>query len=108
MRFSPRQHLRMAQTLRRKASMSRNPGPLLRASARFLGLAKLALAKRLRQQPGQSMILPENKNVLSLAAHKWLREAGEDTSPHDLHLLTLAGWGLGHGLGVAWRSRDPP
>jgi hypothetical protein len=25
---------------------------------------KLAIARRVRQQPGQSMILPENKNVL--------------------------------------------
>jgi len=88
--------------------MSRNPGPLLRASARFLGLAKLALAKRLRQQPGQSMILPENKNVLSLAAHKWLREAGEYTSPHYLHLLTLACWGLENGVEGEWPSRDRP
>jgi hypothetical protein len=36
------------------------------------------------------MILPENNNVLSLAAHKWLREAGDYASPHYLHLLTLA------------------
>jgi len=49
--FSPRQHLNMSQRLRRKAAVSRNPGPLLQASAKFLGLAKLALAKRLRQQP---------------------------------------------------------
>jgi hypothetical protein len=68
--FSPRQHLKMSQRLRRKASVCPNPGPLLRASAKFFGLAKLAIAKRLRQQPGQSMIPPEKKNVLSLAAHK--------------------------------------
>ena len=44
----------MSQRLRRKAAVSpSSPGPLLRASAKFLGLAKLALAKRLRQQPGQ-------------------------------------------------------
>jgi hypothetical protein len=38
--FSPRQHLRMSQRLRRKASVSRNPGPLLRASAKFLSLSE--------------------------------------------------------------------
>jgi hypothetical protein len=98
----------MAQTLRRKASVSRNPGPLLRASARFLSLAKLALAKGLRQQSGQSMILTENKNVLSLAAHKWLREAGEYAPPLSLHLLTLASWGLENGVQGEWPSRDRP
>ena len=67
--FSPRQHLKMSQLLRRKAAASSNPGPLLRASAKFLSLAKVAIAKGLCQQPGQSTILPENKNVLSLAAH---------------------------------------
>jgi hypothetical protein len=107
--FSPRQHLRMAQRLRRKASVSHNPGPLLRASAKFLSLAKVAFAKRLRQQPGQSMVvLPENKNVLSLAAHKWLREAGEYAPPHYLHLLTLASWGLENGVEGEWPSRDRP
>jgi hypothetical protein len=106
--FSPRQHLRMSQRLRRKASLSSNPGPLLRASAKFLGLAKLAMAKRLRQQPGQSMILPENKSVLSLAAHKWLREVGEYAPPHYLHLLTLASWGLENGVEGEWPSRDRP
>jgi hypothetical protein len=86
--------------------VSRNPDPLLRASAKFLGLAKLAMAKRLRQQPGQSLILRENKNVLSLAAHKWLREAGAYAPPHDLHLLTLASWGLENGVQGEWPSRD--
>ena len=106
--FSPRQHLNMSQRLRRKAGVSRNPGPLLRASAKFLGLARLALANRLRQQPGQSMILPENKNVLSLAAHKWLRKAGEYAPPHYLHLLTSASWGLENGVEGEWPSRDRP
>jgi hypothetical protein len=106
--FSPRQHLRMSQRLRRKASVSRNPGPLLRASAKFLSLAKVAIAKGLRQQPGQSMILPENNNVLSLAAHKWLREAGEYAPQHYLHLLTLASWGLENGVEGEWPSRDRP
>jgi hypothetical protein len=105
--FSPRQHLRMSQILRRKAAASPNPGPLLRASAKFLGLAKVAFAKRLRQQPVQSMVLPENKNVLNLAAHKWLWEAGEYAPPHYLHLLTLASWGLENGVGE-WPSRDRP
>jgi hypothetical protein len=44
------------------------------------------------------MILPENKNVLSLASHKWLREAGEYAPPHYLHLITLATWGLENGV----------
>ena len=86
--------------------MSRNPDPLLRASAKFLGLAKLAMAKRLHQQPGQSLILRENKNGLSLAAHKWLQEAGAYAPPHDLHLLALASWGLENGVQGEWPSRD--
>src|SRR5262249_25594929 len=104
--FSPRQHLKMSQILRRKAAASRDPDPLLRASAKFLGLAKLAMAKRLRQQPGQSRILCENKNVLSLAAHKWLRETGGYAPPHELHLLTRALWGLENGVEGEWPSRD--
>ena len=106
--FSPRQHLNMSQLLRRKAAASPNPGPLFRASAKFLGLAKVAIAKRVRLHPGQSMILPENNNVLSLAAHKWLREAGEYAPPHYLHLLTLASWGLENGVQGEWPSRNRP
>jgi hypothetical protein len=104
--FSPRQHLRMSQRLRRKASVSRNPAPLLRASAKFLSLAKVALAKGLRHQPRQSMVVPENSNVLNIAAHKWLREAGEYAPPHCLHLLTLTSWGLENGVEGEWPSRD--
>src|SRR5262249_25846821 len=104
--FSPRQHLKMRQRLRRKAVVSRNPDPLLQASAKFLALAKVAFAKRLRQQPEQILILPENQNVLSLAAHKWLREAGEYAAPHYLHVLTLASWGLENGVKGEWPSRD--
>jgi hypothetical protein len=36
------------------------------------------------------LVLSENNNVLSLAAHKWLREAGQYAPQHYLHLLTLA------------------
>jgi hypothetical protein len=53
-------------------------------------------------------VLPENNNVLSLAAHKWLREAGEHVPPHHLHLLTLAFWGLENGVDGEWPSRDRP
>src|SRR5262245_47646057 len=106
--FSPRQHLNMSQRLRRKASVSRNPGRLLRASAKFLSLTKAAIAKRLREQPGQSIILPENKSVLGPAAHKWLRKAGKYAPPHNLHLPTLASWGLENGVQGEWRSRDRP
>jgi hypothetical protein len=104
--FTPRQHLRMSQRLRRKASVSRNPAPLLGASAKFLSLAKVALAKGLRHQPRQSMVLPENNNVLSMAAHRWLRQAGEYAPPHYLYLLTLASWGLENGVGGEWPNRD--
>jgi hypothetical protein len=52
--FSPRQHLKMSQMLRRRASLSHNPGPLLRESAKFLSLAKIAVAKRLRLGGGQT------------------------------------------------------
>jgi hypothetical protein len=52
------------------------------------------------------MTLPENKNVLSLASHKWLREAGEFAPPHCLHLLTLASWGLQNGVEGEWPSGD--
>ena len=43
--------------------------------------------------------------MLSLAAHKWLREAGAYAPPHDLHLLTLASWGLENGVQGEWPSR---
>jgi hypothetical protein len=88
--------------------VSSTPGPLLRASAKFLGLAKLAMAKRLRQQREERMILAENKSVLSLAAHKWLLEARLYAPPHDLHLLTLASWGLENGVQGEWPERDRP
>jgi hypothetical protein len=52
------------------------------------------------------MTLPENKNVLSRAAHKWLREAGEYAPAPYLHLLTLASWGLENGVQGEWPSRD--
>jgi hypothetical protein len=90
--FSPRQHLKMSQRLRRKASVCPNPGPLLRASAKFFGLAKLAIAKRLRQQPGQSMIPPEKKTC---SAWRRISDCGKRGSTRRRTIFICSRWRLG-------------
>jgi hypothetical protein len=58
--------------------------------------------------PAQPYSLPQNNNPLNLAAHKWLREARASAPPHDLHLLSLAHWGLENGAEGEWPDRDRP
>jgi hypothetical protein len=57
---------------------------------------------------GNNFVLPENNNLLNRAAHKWLREAREHAPPDNLHLLTLAFWGLENGVRGEWPERDRP
>lgn len=50
--------------------------------------------------------LPQNDSRLGRAAHKRLMEAREHAPPHNLHLLTLASWGLENGADGEWPCRD--
>jgi hypothetical protein len=58
--------------------------------------------------PGRSYSLPQNNNPLNRAAHKWLREARALAPQHDLHLLSLAHWGLENGVEGEWPDSDRP
>src|SRR5262249_48430789 len=73
--FSPRQHLKMSQRLRRKARTSIDPQALLRASAKFLGLAKLAIATRLPRQP----LASPDSEMLSPSEIEQLRRKSKET-----------------------------
>jgi len=45
------------------------------------------------------LVLPQNNTPLNRAAKRWLEKAkGGDPTPHDLHLLSLAYWGLENGV----------
>jgi hypothetical protein len=58
------------------------------------------------RMPGQPYSLPQNNNPLNRAAHKWLREARASAPPNDLHLLSLAWWGLENGVEGEWPEGD--
>jgi hypothetical protein len=73
--FSPRQHLKMSQRLRRKARTLSNLQALLRASAKFLGLAKLAIATRLPKQP----LASPNSETLNHSEIERLRQRSKET-----------------------------
>jgi hypothetical protein len=58
--------------------------------------------------PARPYSLPQNNKPLNRAAHKWLREARASAPPNDLHLLSLAQWGLENGVEGEWPERDRP
>jgi hypothetical protein len=50
--------------------------------------------------------LRQNNSPLGRAAHKWLMQAREHAPPRDLHLLSLAWWGLENRVEGEWPERD--
>ena len=78
---------------------------------RFKMLAKLAtLAKPMKGRSEVKALnkpCPLNSHLLCRTAWKWLKVANEYPHPYQLHLLTLAMWGLETGVAgdLAWPSK---
>lgn len=49
---------------------------------------------------------PQNTSLVNRAAHNWLLKAKESAPPDELHLLTLAMWGLDNGAEGDWPTRN--
>jgi hypothetical protein len=46
--------------------------------------------------------LPQNDKLVNIAAWRWLKKAKVQPDPSNLHLLTLAQWGLENGAEGEW------
>lgn len=114
-KLSWRERLKAAKRARQLSMHPSVPAALkLKLRQAATNLIKLAQAQRSKQNPISPstaadrtfLILSENSNAVNQAALEWLKETKEHAPFHDLHLLSLAAWGLENGAEGDWPERN--